>query len=164
MSWLLCKDITLEIWCFFNVLRGSYQIASLLTGWQPWQWVWHAISIPKRGEWERESFGCENAYITYTLQEGVLQAEMKRNRNRNQVNASLSVTLTVLGGSFLAASPHSRILSFWKTELTSSFTEQVASQARRTRRPPLCWPCPTCQPPQMLWSQVGSWSIPSTYS
>jgi len=31
---------------------------------------------------------------------------MKRNRNRNQVNASLSVTLTVLGGSFLAASPH----------------------------------------------------------
>jgi len=46
---------------------------------------------------------------------------MKRNRNRNQVNASLSVTLTVLGGSFLAASPHPRSLSFWKTELTSSF-------------------------------------------
>jgi len=61
---------------------------------------------------------------------------MKRNRNRNQVNASLSVTLTVLGGSFLAASPHSRILSFWKTELTSSFVllASCSWQLRRLRR------------------------------
>lgn len=46
--------------------------------------------------------------ITYTLQEGVLQAELKRKRNRNrkQVNASLSVTLTVLGGPCGCDTPH----------------------------------------------------------